>query len=199
MTTDTLTEEAVDRAVRFHGSLCPGLALGVQVARIVANELGETPEDLVALVETDICAVDGVQALTGCTLGNRNLILHDVGKNAYSFWRRSDGKAIRIHGRPAWDPAYQALRKKVSAGDASTTEIELFDELTETQAARILAADPYTLFHVDALTAPMPQTSSVDPWVTCARCGENVQETRTRRIGGETVCAPCFETARAAA
>lgn len=199
MTTITLDEEAVDRAVVFHRSLCPGLAVGIKAAQIALDALGEGPEDLVAEVETDICAADGIQAVTGCTVGNRNLIVRDLGKNAYTFWRRSDGKAIRVHGRPAWDPAYQALRRKVSAGDASTTEVELFEEMTAAEARRILDADPYTLFDVEAVTAPVPSTSTVDPWVTCAVCGEPVMETRTRRSGGETLCITCFEAARAAA
>lgn len=199
MATLTLQQEAVDQAVAFHRSLCPGLAIGIQAAQIALQELGEGPEDLVVVVESDICAVDGVQAITGCTLGNRNLILRDWGKNAYTFWRRSDGKGIRIHGKPAWDAEYQGLRRKVNAGEASMTELELFDELTESQARKILALDPYSLFEVDEVTAPLPQTSVVDPWMSCPRCGEQVQETRTRRVAGDNVCIPCFDTARAAA
>ena len=199
MTVLTLEQEAVDRAVAFHRSLCPGLALGIKAAEIAVAELGQGPEDLVVLVESDICAIDGVQAVTGCTLGNRNLIFRDWGKNAYTFWRRSDGKAIRIHGNPAWDPSYQALRKKVSAGQASEEEAELLGQLTAKQAQQILDADPSTLFDVDAVTAPVPQTSTVDPWVTCEVCHEQVQETRTRRVSGDTLCIPCFQATRAAA
>lgn len=199
MSTLILDQETVDRAVAFHRSQCPGLALGIQAARIAVHELGEGPDDLVALVESDICAVDGVQAITGCTVGNRNLIVRDWGKNAYTFWRRSDGKAIRIAGRPAWDPTYQALRKKVNAGEATTAEVELFEELTDDLAHTIITANPYTLFEVTPVAAPIPQTSVVDPWITCATCGEQVQETRTRRVQSQTVCVPCFETARAAA
>lgn len=199
MTTITIEQGTVDKAVAFHRSLCPGLALGIKAAQIAVDELGEGPEDLVALVESDICAVDGVQVMTGCTLGNRNLVLRDWGKNAYTFWRRSDGKAIRIHGAPAWERNYQALRAKVNAGDASVSEVGIFTELNETQAQRILDADPYELFHVESVDAPVPRTSTVDAWVTCARCQEEVMETRTRRLRGETVCVPCFETARAAA
>lgn len=199
MTAPILNKEAVERAVTFHRSLCPGLAVGIKAAQIAVHELGEGPEDLVAVAESDMCAVDGIQAITGCTLGNRNLILQDWGKNGYTFWRRSDGRAIRVHGQPAWDPAYQGLRKKVGAGEATTAEIELFDELTEKEARRILAADPYTLFQVTPIAAPVPRTSTVDPWVTCARCREQVMETRTRRASGETVCVPCFEAARMAA
>lgn len=33
------------------------------------------------LAETAMCSVDGVQFLTGCTLGNGDLVFRDHGKN----------------------------------------------------------------------------------------------------------------------
>lgn len=199
MTKRALRQEAIDQAVAFHRSLCPGLALGIKAAQIALDKLGEGPGNLVALVESDMCAVDGIQAITGCTLGNRNLILRDWGKIAFTFWRPSDGRALRIHGEPEWDPTYQALRAKVSAGEASPAEIELVNEMTLIEANTILAADPYALFALEAVSTPAPRTSQVDPWVVCAICEEHLMETRSRRVRAETVCIPCFETARAAA
>lgn len=159
MTTVQLEQETIDRAVAFHRSLCPGLAIGIKAAQIAIAELGAQPEDLVALVESDICAVDGVQAITGCTLGNRNLILRDWGKNAYTFWRRSDGRAIRVSGAPTWDPMYQHIRGKVHTGWASITETTIFTDLNRTQAQRILDADPYELLRVESVSAPVPRTT----------------------------------------
>lgn len=46
-----------------------------------------------------MCGVVGVQFLTGCTFGKGNLIYPDYGKNAYTFVRRYDGRAIRMTGR----------------------------------------------------------------------------------------------------
>lgn len=199
MTTLTFDQQALDRAVALHRSLCPGLAVGIKAGQLAVDELGEGPDDLVAVVESDMCAVDGVQAVTGCTLGNRNLVLRDWGKNAYTFWRRSDGKAIRIHGDVAWEPGYQALRKKIAEGKATEAEVASFDAVTEEEAHRILEADARELFQVAAVTDPVPATSTVDPFVACAYCGEQVMESRTRQAHGETVCIPCNEAARAAA
>lgn len=53
-----------------------------------------------AIVETNMCAVDAIQYLTGCTFGKGNLVHLDHGKNAYTFIRRSDGRAIRVATRP---------------------------------------------------------------------------------------------------
>ncbi|NOZ25951.1 MAG: formylmethanofuran dehydrogenase, partial [Nitrospirae bacterium] len=68
-------------AVRFHGHVCPGLALGYRVSDLVLRELGPRSEDeeLVAIVENNSCAVDAIQVMTGCTFGKGNLIFRDYG------------------------------------------------------------------------------------------------------------------------
>ena len=124
----SIDETTLQRVVEFHGHMCPGLAMGVQAATIALREVGphSKDEEVVAVVETDMCAVDAVQFLTGCTFGKGNLIHRDWGKNAYTFYRRSDGKALRIAGRPdAWqrDPEHQELFGRVRAGEAGEDEI----------------------------------------------------------------------------
>jgi len=96
-----LSAKALERVVSFHGHLCPGLAMGVQASRLALREIGPSAKDeeVVAVVETDMCGVDGIQFLTGCTFGKGNLVHRDYGKNAYTFYRRSDGRAS-APGRP---------------------------------------------------------------------------------------------------
>lgn len=53
-------------------------------------------EELVIVVETDMCGVDAIQFLTGCNFGKGNLIHKDYGKTAFTFYRRSDGEAARL-------------------------------------------------------------------------------------------------------
>jgi formylmethanofuran dehydrogenase subunit E len=85
------------KAVNFHGHMCPGLAMGIKAAEIGLAEFGQDgDEDIVAIVETDMCGVDAIQALMGCTFGKGNLIYRDYGKMAFSFYRRSDGKSVRL-------------------------------------------------------------------------------------------------------
>ncbi len=142
-----IDEQTLERVVEFHGHMCPGLAMGVQAATIALREIGAHAQDeeVVAVVETDMCAVDAIQFLTGCTFGKGNLIHRDWGKNAYSFYRRSDGRAIRISGRPdAWqrDPEHQELFAKVRSGQASDAEKAQFRELHVAQSRKLLGIDP---------------------------------------------------------
>lgn len=202
MTTPTihaLDQEMIDRAVAFHGSLCPGLAMGIQAARLALREVGEHGADnpLVAVAETEICALDAVQALVGVTAGNRNLIIKDYGKLVFTFYRTTDGRAVRLAGKPTWDPEYQALRKRVHRGQATAEELATFDDKNEAEAGRVLNADPDSLYTITEVRTPAPATHKSDPWLECATCKEPVMETRTRHLDGNVVCIPCFEAATA--
>jgi len=72
MTTDAanalpaLDRATIDYAIRFHGHQYGGLAIGIQAARLALREVGAPApdEEIVAVVETDMCAVDAIQALT---------------------------------------------------------------------------------------------------------------------------------------
>lgn len=195
-----IDEQTLERVVEFHGHMCPGLAMGVQAAQIALREVGAhaKDEEVVAVVETDMCGVDAIQFLTGCTFGKGNLVHRDWGKNAYSFFRRSDGRAVRVVGRPgAWqrDPEHQELFAKVRAGQANPEERARFQELHVAQSRAVLAFEPDELFAVQELTASPPQMARIHVSVRCEACGEETMETRVRRLDGRDLCVPCFEAA----
>lgn len=195
-----IDEQTLDRVVEFHGHMCPGLAMGVQAAQIALREIGAhaKDEEVVAVVETDMCGVDAIQFLTGCTFGKGNLIHRDYGKNAFSFFRRSDGRAIRVLGRPdAWqrDPEHQALFAKVRSGQATEAERARFQELHVSQSRRVLELEPDSLYEWQELNAAPPRKARIHASVTCAECGEAAMETRIRRLDGRDLCQPCFDLA----
>ena len=195
-----IDEQTLERVVDFHGHMCPGLAMGVQAAQIALREIGPhaKDEEVVAVVETDMCGVDAIQFLTGCTLGKGNLIHRDWGKNAFTFFRRSDGRAVRITLRPdAWqrDPEHQELFAKVRANSATPEERARFREVHESQSRQVLAQDPESLYEVQEVGGPPPHRARIHVTVVCARCGEGAMETRVRRLGGRDLCMPCFEAA----
>jgi formylmethanofuran dehydrogenase subunit E len=194
-----LSEDQIQKAVDFHGHWCPGLAIGLRAGEYVLGRLGfSEDEELVAVVETDMCAVDGIQSLTGCTFGKGNLIHRDYGKNAFTFVRRSDGKAIRIAARPdAWgspDPEREALLKRVREGKASEADRQRVQRLRQERLEAILAAPVGQLFEVQAVEPAVPERARLYESVTCAGCGEQVMETRVRLLRGQPYCVPCFET-----
>jgi formylmethanofuran dehydrogenase subunit E len=188
----------VDPVVRFHGHFCPGVSIGVRAAQIALREIGShsKDEEVVAIVETDMCAVDAIQQMVGCTFGKGNFFHLDYGKNAYTFIRRSDGKAIRVVGKPnpfGKDPEREALMAKMDAGEATPEDRKRFQELQWQRGLEILDAPEEELFTVTPVEPAMPTHARLRASVECDICGEPTMETRTRRIKGQIACIPCFE------
>ena len=192
----------VEEIVRFHGHMCPGLAMGIRAAEVALREVGphSSDEEVVALTETDMCGVDAIQYLTGCTFGKGNLIHLDYGKNAYTFVRRSDGRAVRVSTRPgAFDrsPEHKELFAKVREGNATNEEQARYKEQRAQRVEAILRAPEEKLYAVEELEdAQIPPMARIHNSVACAGCGEATMETRVRRLEGRDLCPACFERER---
>ncbi len=189
----------IEDIVRFHGHMCPGLAMGIRAAEAALREVGphSSDEELVALTETDMCAVDAIQYLTGCTFGKGNLIHLDHGKNAYTFVRRSDGKAIRLSARPGAfgrSPEQEELSARVGEGSATEEERARYEEVRAEHVEAILRAPEDELYAVEEVEdVEVPPVARVRGSVVCAGCGEPTMETRVRRLEGRELCPACFE------
>ena len=196
-----LSPETVGDIARFHGHMCPGLAMGIRAAEVALREVGphSSDEEVVTLVETDMCAVDAIQYLTGCTFGKGNLIHLDHGKNAYTFIRRSDGKAIRVStlaGAFARSPEHAKLSSRVREGSATEEERARYKEQRAGRVEAILRASEEELYAVEELEgAEIPPVARIHGSVSCDGCGEPTMETRVRRLEGRELCPACFGTA----
>ena len=194
-----MNEEIVQATVAFHGHMCPGLAIGIRAAELALREIGPHAhdEEVVAVVETDMCGVDAIQFLTGCTFGKGNLIHLDYGKNAFTFYRRSDGKGIRLVTRREAlsppDPEWETLRSRLGDENLTQEERKRFRELHEARSRQILDIPLENLFEFKKPQGKIPIHARLMESVTCESCGEGVMETRTRRFLGKTVCIPCFD------
>ncbi len=203
MAATTSIDDTIRKVRDFHGHLCPGVTIGVRAAQIALREIGphSTDEEVVAVVETDMCAVDAIQLLTGCTFGKGNLIHLDYGKNAYTFIRRSDGKAIRVLTRPdGWPPQnaeHAELGEKVRGGSATGAEERRYWQLHEERALAVMSLPEEQMFEVREVQATIPSHARVHNSVRCDQCGEEAMETRIRRFGGRNLCIPCFGQAEA--
>lgn len=189
----------IEEIVRFHGHMCPGLAMGIRAAEVALREVGthSSDEEIVALTETNMCGVDAIQYLTGCTFGKGNLIHLDYGKNAYTFIRRSDGKAIRISTRPGAfgrSPEYAELSARVREKRAAEEEQARFEELRADRVETILQAPEDELYAVEEVeNVEIPPMARIHGSIACDECGEPTMETRVRRLEGRNLCPACFE------
>ena len=194
-------QETIQKVVDFHGHMCPGLAMGIRAAEVALQAIGphSADEEVVAIVETDMCGVDAVQFMTGCTFGKGNLVHRDYGKNAYTFVRRSDGRAMRVSTRPGgWgpaDPEWEGLFAKVRTHAATAEERQRFGTLHLERSRRILAAPLDSLYDVREVQVEAPHPARILASIECQSCGEPTMETRIRRIDGRELCLPCFQEA----
>ncbi|NMB40872.1 MAG: hypothetical protein GX996_02935 [Firmicutes bacterium] len=89
--------------MHYHGHLCPELAIGYRAALIAQEELGisrENAHQFFILAENMSSAIESLQLITGCTIGNQNFFAYDLGKHVYYFGSYADvskpGKALRL-------------------------------------------------------------------------------------------------------
>ena len=194
----SISKELIEKTITFHGHSCPGLAIGIRAAELALQKLAQVgKEDLVAVVETDMCGVDAIQFLTGCTFGKGNLIHKDYGKMAFSFYDRSKNMGFRAVLRPDISgdigPELRSLMKKVEAGTAGQEESNRVQKLRSTLQERYMRADLEEMFVVTDPALPAPKPARILASLKCEACGEMAMESRTRRFDGKTLCLPCFE------
>jgi formylmethanofuran dehydrogenase subunit E len=193
----SISKELIEKTIAFHGHSCPGLAIGIRAAELALKEVGRAPdEEIVAVVETDMCGVDAIQYLTGCTYGKGNLIHKDYGKNAFTFYRRRDNKAIRLVTRRDVfgdvGPVFKELNRKVQEEGLTEDEEKTWHEIRERISKRLMESDPSEIFEIKEPTAPVPKKARMVGSLVCESCGEPVMETRTRRFHEKVLCIPCF-------
>jgi formylmethanofuran dehydrogenase subunit E len=198
MTACTVSRADIDKAIAFHGHSCPGLVIGIRAAELALQRLGPlAPPDMLAITETDMCGVDAIQVLTGCTYGKGNLIHHDIGKMAFTFFDNRNGRGFRAVLKPtSRGPAhddYVGATDRVADGTASPEDHALISAHRIAEQKRLLELDLGDMFQVTALEGGMPRPARILKSLVCEQCGESVMESRTRRYGGRTLCIPCFE------
>ena len=157
--------------VAFHGHECGGLTIGYK-ASLYAIELLKLEfsqdEQVVCITENDACGVDAIQVMLGCSVGKGNLLLQIRGKQAFSFYNRKTGKAVRLVLKPA-----------------KLTKEESF--------AYYQSCSPAEMFEVKETTLPLPEKAQLFESYTCDCCGETTGAKWIRKIGDKNLCLDCSE------
>lgn len=195
--TCSYSQQTIEETIAFHGHSCPGLAIGIRVAEYVKNEFPETPPAALACItETDMCGVDAIQYLTGCTYGKGNLIHRDYGKTAFSFYDRENDKGIRLLLKPESRGEHYGelteMMEKNGAVALSEEELQKLHELRSTIENRLMTLPLEDIFSVEELPSKPPRPARILQSLTCEDCGEQTMESRTRRFAGQTLCIPCY-------
>ena len=177
----------------IHGHYCPGSALGVMAALYGLRQMGEGAvraeginENLMAVVEINSCFVDGIQAVSGCTLGNNALVYRDLGRTAVTFAIRGTETGIRIRARPEFRslidkavPEFSLLMEKVIMKRAGSAEERTAFREKAREAAFALLEMPYEdLLIAETVRPDLPARAPITESVVCPGCGEVIMATK---------------------
>lgn len=91
----------VDETFGFHGHLGPFLVLGLKAGLLVNSLFGKDCFKTKAIVTSEpsppsSCFVDGVQFVTGCTMGKRNIELRKGRDVSVLFLKENKGLRLRV-------------------------------------------------------------------------------------------------------
>lgn len=193
-----MAERSIDsdlrKAVEFHGHLCPGLAIGYRVSRYVKEHYPRSEdEELVCIAQNNSCSVDAVQEILGCTFGKGNLIYRDNGKQVFTFFSRSEGRAMRIYFKGDLSRSMDDLRARYFKGDLSEEDKKEFESMRGQVIEHIIEAADEELLLVSDVEIPAPQKARIYPSLQCQECKEGFMEICGRTANGKRICKECFQ------
>lgn len=197
-------QEWLDYAKKFHGHICPFVALGVKASLLLLKKMNieraslqdTINESLLAIVECNNCFLDGVQIATGCTVGNNSLIYLDTGKNALTLVRRSTFDGFRLYMDSEKVKKYFPKRgtelfdKVVKHRNATSDEIKEMSVLWEQTGYKMFELDD-SIFDVKPIKIKPIERAPIFDSVKCDNCEELVMSTKILNLNGKHYCATC--------
>ena len=178
-------DECLAATEALHHHLCPrqviGVRIGLLAGEILGLELPQTDKRLLAIVETDGCAADGVAVACNCWVGRRTLRVEDYGKVAATFVDTHTGLAVRLVPQPQ----ARQLARDYAPEAHNKWEAQLLGY------QRMPASELLTAVHV-RLKTPIAQIISRAGLKTfCQKCGEEILNEREVVCQGQVLCRAC--------
>lgn len=187
-------DDDLAKAVEFHGHFCPGLAIGYRVAKYVKSHNPKSEdEELVCTVENNSCSVDAIQQMLSCTFGKGNLVFKDNGKQAFTFYSRGNGKALRIYFKYDTSKRMDEFKEKYLNDKAAKEKMPESEYIREQVLQDILSLSDEDLLSIREVDIPEPNRARVYPTIKCQECGEGFMEIKGRTANGKILCKDCFK------
>ncbi|MBU1537832.1 tRNA CCA-pyrophosphorylase [Myxococcota bacterium] len=188
----------------FHGHKCPAMPMGLRVGAAAMNQLGvERGQDgqLLALVEIgeDHCATcfaDGIQMITGCTLGKGNIRKLHYGKWGVTLVETASGRAVRVTPKAVAMLANKQTEFFTKYREKGIPASRVPDEVVEPLVQRVMNAPADNLMDIGEVTSfSLEKKPHTFAGFVCDHCAEMTVESYGRPLGAQKVCQPCFEKA----
>ena len=165
-------DKTLRTALAFHGGhACPGMVLGARLAMTAGRSLELSLPDrhkrLFVMSETDRCAADAIQTITGCRPGKRTLKFLDYGKLAARFLDVETGRAIRVATRSG---LREIAQQRFPDPDRHASQMRAYLDLPAEELFSISPTD----WSLGLYEQPGPPIRRVE----CSDCGEEVSDGR---------------------
>lgn len=178
-------QDLYGRARIVSGHNCPGMVLGVRMAKSGMGELGLRPlenhPELKVTVETARCAADAIQAVSDTSLGRSSFRVDEFGKVAATFSVVGQEIGVRV----------LALESSRQAADALFPEVKGKKE-RQMRAYKVLPDDAILRKgRVRLLEPPARARRGSHRRAVCPRCSETFEPAYGAFDRGELLCRSC--------
>ena len=174
------------RSAGRHSRLCPRPVLGARMGLYGLQLLGLSGQNrakrMLVIVETDGCFAEGIEEVTGCTIGQRTLRIEDYGKVAATFVSLLTDEALRL----APQPGIRDQAAHYTARPQNRYQAQL-------EGYQVMPADE--LFSVQKVQLRQPLHTIIgvpDRRVNCSGCGEEIINQRETQAGARFYCQTCI-------
>lgn len=185
---------------QFHGHKCPAMPLGLRVGAAAMNKLGierTRDSEWLALLEMGdnhfaACYADGIQVITGCTLGKDNIKKLNHGKWGLILIDKRAQKAVRVapKGEVIAQSKKSAFFAEYYSQGVPPTKIPA--EISEPMIAQVMNAPDEMIMNIgEVFDYPYQEKFSFASFI-CEECGEMVVEQFGRVKGDKKVCPVCL-------
>lgn len=194
-------KEYLELGFQFHGHKCPAMPMGLRVGAAAMNKLGvgRTGDgEWEALVEIgdDHCATcfaDGVQVITGCTLGKGNIKKVNIGKWGLTLINKKTQEAVRVvpKGEAMLQNKESAFMRDYRSKGVPATKVP--DAVVQPMVENVMNLPDEMLLTIgDVVAHPYRQKAHSFDGFICEECGEMVVEQFGRVKGDKKVCISCL-------
>lgn len=177
----------LDIASRDHSHLCPrqilGVRFGLKGLAVCGMDALSKPKHLLVIAETDGCFVDGLTAVTNCTVGHRTLRIEDYGKIAATFINTKTSQAFRI--APTLDVREKANIYAPEEKRHYFAQMQAYQSMPDEELMNVQEVE--LNFKVQDIV------SHAGRRVNCEKCGEEIINEREVLIEGKIYCRSCAE------
>ena len=178
-------QDALHLASSRHKHLCPRQVLGarcaIAAATVLELDVPRSDKRLLVIVETDGCFVDGVEAVTGVSVGGRTLRVEDYGKIAATFVDVKTQRAIRV--APQIDVR---ARARDYAPEQTRRYFAMLHGYQRMPDNELLSFEWVTLSTPVAAIVSRASARAI-----CDECGEEIINEREVQEEGHTLCRTC--------